>query len=88
LILPNFKPCCPKIISTDDARRIDLRFFEAWKKSAAESRPLRVWGVRQWFVAAAHRLAERGYRIETRARWLRRGWLVWKLYDPISNTCT
>jgi hypothetical protein len=54
-------------------------FFEAWKKSAAESRPLRVWGVRQWFVAAAHRLAERGYRIETQGKWLRKGWLVWKL---------
>lgn len=53
-------------------------FFEAWKQAARETSPQQVWGLRQWFAASTHRLAERGYRLNLRRRWLRRGWLVWQ----------
>lgn len=51
-------------------------FFVDWKQAAAETRPLSVWGQRQWFAAAAERLAARGYAIDVRSKWLRRGFLV------------
>jgi len=53
-------------------------FFEAWKKSAAETAPMKTYGDKQWFIAAAERLAERGYTIATHRKWLTRGYLVWK----------
>ncbi len=55
-------------------------FFEAWKRAAAETVGLKVYGLRQWFGAAAHGLASRGYKIDLRRKWLRHGWLIWK--DP------
>ncbi|GAB4455093.1 MAG: hypothetical protein Kow0031_36850 [Anaerolineae bacterium] len=54
-------------------------FFEAWKRSAAETRPLGAFGLRQWFGAAAERLAAWGYNINLQRKWLRRGYLVWRL---------
>ncbi len=56
-------------------------FFEAWKRAWAETSPVQVYGSRQWFVAAAQNLAERGYRILSQKKWLARGWLVWDLRD-------
>jgi len=54
-------------------------FFEAWKAAAAETSAMRTYGVRQWFVAAAGRMAERGYAIATQRKWLARGFLIWRL---------
>ena len=55
-------------------------FMADWERAARETRPVRVWGWRQWFAAAAEGLARRGHRLELRRSWLRRGWLVWR--DP------
>ena len=54
-------------------------FFEAWKQSAAEMAAMKTYGARQWFVAAAERLAERGYPIDSQRKWLNKGYLIWKL---------
>lgn len=53
-------------------------FFSAWKAAIAESSPLKTWGLRQWFAAAAEGLSKRGYRIRLRRKWLARGWMVWE----------
>ena len=53
-------------------------FFEAWKTAAAGSAAARVYGLRQWFIAAAEGLARRGYRIDLRRKWLEKGWMIWK----------
>lgn len=53
-------------------------FFEAWKQSAAETSALKTYGPRQWFIAAAERLAERGYDIASHRKWLNKGFLIWK----------
>jgi hypothetical protein len=52
-------------------------FFEAWKSAALESIPARVYGLRQWFIAAAEGLARKGYRLDLRKLWLSRGYLIW-----------
>jgi hypothetical protein len=54
-------------------------FFEAWKQSAAEMVAMKAYGARQWFVAAAERMAERGYAIESQRKWLSKGFLIWSL---------
>lgn len=54
-------------------------FFEAWKLSAAETAGMKTYGARQWFVAAAERMAERGYAIASQRKWLTKGFLIWKL---------
>lgn len=53
-------------------------FFEAWKASAQETSAMKTYGVRQWFSAAAERLAGRGYPVATQRKWLNRGFLIWK----------
>jgi hypothetical protein len=53
-------------------------FFEAWKSAIAEASPVKTWGLRQWFAAAAEGLARRGYRINTRRKWLLKGWMIWE----------
>lgn len=53
-------------------------FFEAWKRAAAETAPLKVYGLRQWFAAAAEALAARGYNIDLKKKWLSNGWLLWR----------
>ena len=53
-------------------------FFEAWKRAAAETSAAKTYGARQWFIAAAERLAERGWRVATQRKWLNRGYLIWK----------
>src|SRR5919197_2305338 len=35
-------------------------FFEAWKQSAAETAAMKIYGPKQWFIAAAERLTGRG----------------------------
>jgi hypothetical protein len=62
-------------------------FFEAWKAAAAETSAMKTYGARQWFIAAAGRMAEQGYAIApakgagvaTQRKWLTRGFLIWKL---------
>jgi len=54
-------------------------FFEVWKKSAKETSSMKAYGARQWFIAAAERMAERGYAVDIRRKWLTRGYLIWKL---------
>jgi len=55
-----------------------FEFFEEWKASAAESSPMRAWGLRQWFIASAEGLSRRGYQINLRRKWLSKGWLIWR----------
>jgi len=54
-------------------------FFDAWKKSAAETALMKSYGDKQWFIAAADKLAERGFAVATQRKWLNRGYLIWKL---------
>lgn len=54
-------------------------FFEAWKRSTAETVSAKAWGGRQWFIAAAESLAEKGYKISLQKKWLSHGWLIWEL---------
>jgi len=57
-------------------------FFEAWKRSAAESIAAKVYGPRQWFVAAAEGLSAKGYSIDLKKKWLTKGFLIWELTTP------
>lgn len=56
-----------------------FEFMEAWKRAAAETSSVKTYGDKQWFIAAAERLAARGYKIDLRKKWTARGWLVWLL---------
>ncbi|MCI0550492.1 MAG: hypothetical protein L0287_06030 [Anaerolineae bacterium] len=56
-------------------------FFEAWKQCAAETSPMKTYGTRQWFIAAAERMAEQGYAVASQRKWLSKGFLIWKLND-------
>jgi hypothetical protein len=60
-------------------------FFEAWKSSALETAAMKTYGVRQWFIAAAERLAGRGYAIASQRKWLAKGFLIWKLGQGGNN---
>jgi len=51
-------------------------FFDAWKKSAAEMSAAKVYGSRQWFMAAADALSQKGYRVNLNRKFLSRGFLV------------
>ncbi len=50
--------------------------LEAWKRAARETMATRVWGPRQWFVAAAHRLAALGYPVALRRKLLAGGFML------------
>lgn len=50
--------------------------LEAWKRAARETMATRAWGPRQWFVAAAHRLAALGYPVVLRRKLLTNGFLL------------
>ncbi|MBL8092202.1 MAG: hypothetical protein JNJ43_17855 [Anaerolineales bacterium] len=52
-------------------------FFEAWKQSAKETSPAKTFGFKQWFIACAEKLSEKGYKIDLRKKWLSKGWLIW-----------
>ena len=56
-----------------------FNFFEAWKATAAETSAMKIYGARQWFIAAAERMAERGYAIATQRKWLAKGFLIWRM---------
>lgn len=51
-------------------------FMQAWKQAAQRCVAERAWGLRAWFVASAHRLADEGHPVAVRGRWLRQGYLL------------
>lgn len=53
-------------------------FLTGWQRATQETRPLSVWGTRQWFAAAAAHLAGQGFDVALKPRWLKQGWLVWR----------
>ncbi|HMZ06977.1 MAG TPA: hypothetical protein PK078_05105 [Anaerolineales bacterium] len=54
-------------------------FFEAWKRSAAETSAAKTFGLKQWFSAAAVSLAQKGFDLDLRKKWLGKGFLIWRL---------
>jgi hypothetical protein len=54
-------------------------FFEAWKQSAAEASAMKAYGFRQWFMQAAESLAQKGYKINLKKKFLSMGWMIWEL---------
>lgn len=54
-------------------------FFEAWKRSAAESAHAKTFGLKQWFAAAAEVLARKGFAVDLHKKWLSKGYLIWYL---------
>ncbi|MET0084485.1 MAG: class I SAM-dependent methyltransferase [Sedimenticola sp.] len=75
----DFQPVLPKnLIHHMQPGEPIFNFMESWKQAARETAHQKVWGMRQWFVAAAERLAEMGYPIDLQRRWVTRGWLVWR----------
>lgn len=54
-------------------------FFDAWKKSAAETSHAKTFGLRQWFIAAAEALSAKGFKIDLKKKWLTKGYLIWAL---------
>jgi SAM-dependent methyltransferase len=53
-------------------------FMSAWNQAIRETVAVKEWGLRQWFAASARTLAARGYRVEQRRTYLRRGYLLWQ----------
>lgn len=53
-----------------------FEFINAWEQSARCTKPVSVWGKRQWFRASAERLSGYGYNIDLRSSWLKKGWLI------------
>lgn len=53
-------------------------FMERWKAACRNQAPMRSFGLRQWFRAAAEELSAAGYRIDLRPQLLNRGFLYWK----------
>lgn len=54
-----------------------FQFFNAWKDCAASTSHAKAYGLRQWFIAAAEELATRGYKIDSKRKWLTKGYLIW-----------
>lgn len=54
------------------------QFFADWKQATWASAAQRTWGLRSWFAGSVQRLGDMGYRLDTRRRWLARGYLVWQ----------
>ena len=54
-------------------------FMEAWKRSAAETSPAKVFGLKQWFTASIENLTAKGFKIDLRKKSIspRSGWLIW-----------
>jgi len=53
-------------------------FFEAWKKSTKETSALKTYGLKQWFVASAESLTQKGYRINLHKKFLSKGFMIWE----------
>lgn len=76
---PDFQAVLPKdLIHRVVPGEPIFTFFQDWKQAALSTIGAQAWGMRQWFAASATRLAERDYTIDTRRRWLNRGYLLWR----------
>jgi len=53
-------------------------FFETWKRSAKETAAMKTFGAKQWFIASAESLAQKGYKIDTHRKFLSKGYLIWE----------
>jgi hypothetical protein len=53
-------------------------FMQSWKRATLETITYKDFGLRRWFAAAGIRLAGMGYSLDTRTRYLGRGYLLWK----------
>ena len=56
-------------------------FMERWKTACRNQSPMRSYGLRALFCAAAAELRDAGYCIDLRPQLLRRGFLFWKFTD-------
>ena len=54
-------------------------FFEAWKRSAAETAAAKTFGLKQWFASSVESLAQKGFDIDLHKKWLGKGYLIWYL---------
>lgn len=71
-----FQPVLPKLfIHRMVAGEWMHTFFEAWKAAWLETMSLRVFGPRQWFLAAAGKLQEAGYPVDLHSKLISRGML-------------
>jgi hypothetical protein len=59
-----------------------FELMEAWKLAAQRTQADRVWGLRRWFTASAHALAEMGIDVILCGRWLQLGYLIVRLNTP------
>ncbi len=72
-----FQPVLPKnLIHRMTPGESITALMEAWQRAARETMAVRVWGPRQWFAAAAHRLAALGYPVVLRRKLLASGCLL------------
>lgn len=53
-------------------------FFEDWKRSAKETAAMKTYGTKQWFVACAEALAQKGYKINLQRKFLSKGYMIWE----------
>lgn len=73
-----FQPVLPKnFIHRMVPGEAVFAFFNAWKMAYREAQPYRSFGLRQLFAATARGLSNRGYAINTRKKWLAKGYLIW-----------
>ena len=73
-----FQPVLPKnFIHRITPGEAVFEFFNAWKSAYQEAQPYRSLGLRQLFAATAHGLSNRGYTVNTRKKWLAKGYLIW-----------
>ena len=56
-----------------------FEFFEAWKRSAAETSHTKIFGLKQWFIASAEALGQKGFQVDRHKKWLNKGYLIWYL---------
>ena len=54
-------------------------FFEAWKRSAAETAHAKTFGLKQWFSASVEALSQKGFDVDLHKKWLGKGYLIWYL---------
>lgn len=52
-------------------------FFQDWKQAAKATSSAKTFGLKQWFIASAEKLAQKGYKIDLHKKWLSKGWLIW-----------
>src|SRR5688572_16348919 len=52
-------------------------FFQDWKHASKETSSAKTFGFKQWFIASAEKLAQKGYKVDLHKKWLSKGWLIW-----------